>query len=85
MSMAFSLPVAIFGGKQITIDGQPLAMPQQPAQKGQPQIMEKKGVREIDLPTPAGTLAISGKDLSVWSRTTGNGAIALCAADPLFA
>jgi hypothetical protein len=65
MSIAVSLPVATFGGKQITIDGEPLAMPQEPAKKGEPHIFDKEDAHEIDLPTPAGTLQIMGKDLSI--------------------
>lgn len=65
LSVAISLPVTTFGGKQITIDQQPLTMPQEPAKKGEPQIFDKEGVQEIDLPTPAGTLQITGTDLSI--------------------
>ena len=60
LSVAFSLPVATVGGKQILIDGQPLAMPLEPAKKGEAHLFDKEGVHQIDIPTPAGTLTLTG-------------------------
>jgi hypothetical protein len=65
MSVALNLPVAIFGGKQIMVDQQAVPMPAQPAAKGEPHIFDKEDVKQIDLPTPAGTLTIIGDGLSI--------------------
>ena len=59
LSVAFLLPTASFGGKQIMIDDQPLTLPNEPAKKGEPRIVEKDA-KQISLPMPAGTLVISG-------------------------
>lgn len=66
LSFDIFLPVSTFGGKQITIDQQPLTMPQEPAKQGQAHLLDKEGVQEIDLPTVGGTLVITGSDLSIW-------------------
>jgi hypothetical protein len=60
LSLALSLPVANFGGKQITIDHQPLDLPLAPAAKGEAHLFDKEDVTEIDLPTTSGTLVITG-------------------------
>jgi hypothetical protein len=60
LSVAFALPVATVGGKQILIDGQPLTMPLEPAKKGEAHLFDKENVRQIDIPTSAGTLTITG-------------------------
>ncbi len=65
MSVAINLPVATFGGKQIMVDQKPVAMPQEPAPKGDPHIFDQDDTKEIDLPTPSGTLTITGSGLSV--------------------
>lgn len=60
LSVAFALPVPIFAGKQISIDQQPLDLPSAPAAKDDAHIFDKQDVHEIDLPTPTGTLVITG-------------------------
>jgi hypothetical protein len=65
MSLAFNLPTKDFAGKSITVDGQAVNMPADPAPKDNPHIFDKEGVKEIDLPTPSGTLTITGTDLSI--------------------
>jgi len=60
LSVAFTLPVSMVGGKQITVDGQPLTMPLEPAKKGEAHLFEKENVRQIDIPTPAGALTLTG-------------------------
>jgi len=65
MSVAINLQVATFGGKQITVDKEAVPMPAAPAPKGDPHIYDKDGAKEIELPTPAGTLTITGDNLSV--------------------
>jgi hypothetical protein len=64
LSIAFNLPVQTFGAKQITIDQQPITMPTAPATKDQPTILEQPSVHKIELPTPDGTLQITG-DLNI--------------------
>jgi hypothetical protein len=65
LSVAINLQVATFSGKQITVDGDAVPMPAAPAPKGDPHIFDKDGAKEIDLPTSAGTLVITGDNLSV--------------------
>jgi len=65
VAVAVDLPVAIFGGKEITVDGQAVKMPQYPAPKDQPQIFQNSGARQIDLPTPDGTLTLTG-NFDIW-------------------
>jgi hypothetical protein len=65
VAVAVNLPVAIFGGKEITVDGQAVKLPQDPAPQDQPQIFQNSGARQIDLPTPDGTLTLIG-DFDVW-------------------
>jgi hypothetical protein len=65
LSVAINLQVATFSGKQITVDGEAVPMPAAPAPKGDPHIYDKDGAKEIDLPTPTGTLVITGDNLSV--------------------
>jgi hypothetical protein len=65
LSIALDLPVATFGGKQIMVDQQAVPLPAEPAAKGQSQILGKDGAKEIDCPTPAGTLTITGDNLSI--------------------
>jgi hypothetical protein len=60
LSFGFQLPVASVGGKQIVIDGQPLTMPMEAAKKGEAHLFDKEGVHEIDIPTVAGTLTLTG-------------------------
>jgi hypothetical protein len=60
LSVAFTLPVSAVGGKQIVIDGQPLLMPMEAAKKGESHLLTKKSVKEIEIPTPTGTLTITG-------------------------
>ena len=60
LSLAFSLPVATFGGKQITIDHQPQDLPLAPAAKDGARLFEKEDANEIDLPISGGTLVITG-------------------------
>jgi len=60
LSVSFSLPVKSFAGKQIVVDGTPVALPTDPAKKGEPRILDKDGAQKIELPTAAGTLAITG-------------------------
>jgi|SRR5580700_4221030 hypothetical protein len=60
LSVALSLPVAIFGGKQITVDQQAVDMPMAAAPKGEPHIFDSQDVHEIDLHTASGTLVITG-------------------------
>jgi hypothetical protein len=60
LSVALTLPVAAVGGKQIFIDGQALAMPMEPAKKGESHLLEKENVQKIEIPTPDGTLTITG-------------------------
>ncbi|MGD0463515.1 MAG: hypothetical protein ABSB74_13605 [Tepidisphaeraceae bacterium] len=65
MSVALNLPVATFGGKKIVVDQQAVAMPAEPAAKGEPHIFDKEDAKEIDLPTAAGTLIITGDNLNI--------------------
>jgi hypothetical protein len=60
LSVAFTLPVATVGGKQILIDDQPLTMPLEPAKKGEAHLFDKENVHQIAIPTPAGTLTLTG-------------------------
>jgi hypothetical protein len=62
LSFGFQLPVASVGGKQIVIDGQPLTMPMEAAKKGEAHLFGsiKDRVQEIDIPTPTGTLTLTG-------------------------
>lgn len=65
MSVALNLPVATFGGKQIMVDQQAVPMPAAPAAKGEAHMFDTEDAKEIDLPTPAGTLIITGNNLSI--------------------
>jgi hypothetical protein len=65
MSVAVNLPVATFGGKQIIVDQQAVSLPAAPAAKGASQILGKIDAKEIDCPTPAGTLIITGDNLNI--------------------
>jgi hypothetical protein len=60
LSMAFILPNKTFGGKTIQVDGQPQALSMTAPAKGQAMIQEKDEAHEVDLPTPTGTLIITG-------------------------
>jgi hypothetical protein len=60
LSVSFSLPVKSFGGKQITVDGESVTLPADPAKKGEPRIFDKDSAQKIELPTAAGTLVITG-------------------------
>ncbi|HEX8324908.1 MAG TPA: hypothetical protein VF595_13465 [Tepidisphaeraceae bacterium] len=61
LSMTFILPVATFGGREMKIDGVAQPLPLTPATKGMPRIFDKDAVREIEVPTPQGTLVVSGQ------------------------
>jgi hypothetical protein len=65
MSVALNLPVSVFGGKQIMVDGEAVPMPAAPAPKGDPHIFDKEDAKQIDLPTPSGTLTIIGDNMSI--------------------
>lgn len=60
LSVAFILPTKSFAGKQVLIDQQPLTLPEAPAAKGQAEFTNKDAAKEIELPTPNGTLLITG-------------------------
>jgi hypothetical protein len=60
LSMAFILPTKSFGGKQIMVDQQPQALSMEVPKKGEARILEKDSANEVDLPTPSGTLVITG-------------------------
>jgi hypothetical protein len=66
LCVALDLPVATFGGKQITVDQQAVSLPADPPAKGSSQLLGKDDAKEIDCPTPAGTLTITGDDLNVF-------------------
>ena len=61
LSLGIQLPVTAVGGKQITIDGEAVTMPMEPAKKGAAQFFDKEDAHEIDIPTPTGTLTVTGK------------------------
>jgi hypothetical protein len=60
LSMAFILPLASFGGKELTIDQQAVSLSNTAPAKGAAQIFEKDQAHEVKLPTPNGTLVVSG-------------------------
>jgi hypothetical protein len=61
LSLAFLLPTKSFGGKQIVIDQQPIALPAEPAQKGAAVLQAMDDVEQVELPLAKGDkLAISG-------------------------
>lgn len=60
LSVAFSLPTSVFAGKQITLDNQPFTFPPDPAKKGEAALIANPSVQEIDVPSPTGTLVITG-------------------------
>jgi hypothetical protein len=60
LSMAFILPLDTFGGKQIVVDAQPQKLSKDAPAKGLAMILQKDDAQEVDVPTPRGTLAITG-------------------------
>jgi hypothetical protein len=60
LSVAFSLPTSVYSGKQIILDKQPFTLPPDPAKKGEAALTASPSVQEIDLPSAAGTLVITG-------------------------
>jgi hypothetical protein len=64
LHVSFSLPVKSVGGKQAMLDGQPTLLPSEPAKQGEAQLISKDGVHKIEIPTPTGTLILTG-DLSI--------------------
>lgn len=61
LSMAFNLPVALVGGKEVTVDGEQVTLPMEPAKKGEAHLYDKEIAHQIDIPTAAGTLTITGE------------------------
>jgi hypothetical protein len=64
LHVSFSLPVKLVGGKKAMIDDQPTLLPSEPASQGEAQLIIKDGVHKIEIPTPTGTLIVTG-DLSM--------------------
>jgi hypothetical protein len=60
LSAAFVLPVSSVGGKKITVDGESVTLPMEPAKKGEAHLFDKDGAQKIEIPTPEGTLTITG-------------------------
>ena len=60
LSMAFILPLASFGGKELIIDKQAVPLSQAAPEKGAAKIFEKDGMHRIEMPTPGGTLIVTG-------------------------
>jgi hypothetical protein len=60
LSLALNLPVSLVGGKKITVDGEAVNMPMEPAKQGEAHIFDKEGAKQIDIPTATGTLTLSG-------------------------
>jgi hypothetical protein len=65
LSLAFDLPVALVGGKQVTIDGEDVTLPMEPAKKGESHLYDKEMAQTVQVPTPDGMLTISG-NFTVW-------------------
>lgn len=60
LSLGFRLPVAAVGGKEIVVDDEKVMMPMEPAKKGESHIFDKENVQKIEIPTPTGTLTVTG-------------------------
>lgn len=61
LSMTFILPLASFGGKEMKVDGAAVPLPLTPAKKGEARIYGNEQVSTLELPTPKGTLVVTGK------------------------
>ncbi len=60
LAVAFTLPVASFGGKQILINQDKVSLPAAAAAAGQAGLLDQDGVQKIELPMTDGTLIITG-------------------------
>jgi hypothetical protein len=60
LSLAINLPVAAVGGKKIMVDDHAVDMPMEPAAKGQAHIFDTEGAKKIVIPTPSGSLTLTG-------------------------
>jgi hypothetical protein len=60
LSMAFILPLASFGGKEILFDQTAVGLSKTAPAKGAAKFFEKDGIHRIELPTESGKLIITG-------------------------
>jgi hypothetical protein len=58
--LSLSLPVDTVGGKQAMFDDEPTLLPKEAAKQGEAQLLAKDGVHKIEIPTPTGTLTLTG-------------------------
>jgi hypothetical protein len=60
LSLQLAIPIDGFSGKKVSVDSDSITLPSDPQPKGQASLSAKGGVKEVDIPTPDGTLVISG-------------------------